>query len=228
MAQEVYSMDVIDAINSRSTVRAFKSDPVGKETILKILETATRAPSWANTQPWELFVASGDALERLREAYSVRFQHGEPRNPDIPGPTTWPPAIQQRVRALMSAFARSTPPKTSPDDAMRQRFAANYTFFEAPTVVFLCMDRSLTQWSMFDRGLLAQSIMLAAQHYGVDSAIAAMFASYPDLIRAELDIPNDLAILIGLALGYADADQLQDHPRSLRRPLKEVVRCKGM
>jgi nitroreductase len=55
-----------------------------------------------------------------------------------------------------------------------------------------------------------------------------MFASYPDLIRAELDIPNDLAILIGLALGYADADKLQDHPRSLRRPLKEVVRCKGM
>ena len=33
MAEEVYSMDVIDAINSRSTVRAFKSDPVGKETI---------------------------------------------------------------------------------------------------------------------------------------------------------------------------------------------------
>jgi len=217
-------MDVIDAINSRKTVRAFKPDSVGKDTILKILEAATRAPSWGNSQPWEVFVASGDALERLREGYSARFKHRQSSNPDIPAPSTWPPAIQERMRALMSAFSRTTPTKTGPDDAMRQMFASNYSFFGAPTVVFLCMDRSLTQWSMFDMGSLAQSIMLAAQEYGVDSAIAVLFASYPDLVRAELDIPEDLAILIGLALGYADADQLRDRPRISRRPLKEVVR----
>jgi len=217
-------MDVIDAINSRKTVRAFKPDPVGKDTILKILEAATRAPSWGNSQPWEVFVASGEALERLREGYSARFKHRQSSNPNIPAPRTWPPAIQERMRALMSAFSRATPTKTSPDDAMRQMLASNYSFFGAPTVVFLCMDRSLTQWSMFDMGSLAQSIMLAAQEYGVDSAIAALFASYPDLVRADLDIPDDLAILIGLALGYADADQLRDRPRISRRPLKEVVR----
>ena len=53
-----------------------------------------------------------------------------------------------------------------------------------------------------DIGSLTQSIMLAAQQYGVSSAIAFMFASYPDLVRAELDIPDNLAILIGIALGY--------------------------
>ncbi|MGZ4906888.1 MAG: nitroreductase [Halobacteriota archaeon] len=221
-------MDVIDAINSRSTVRAFKRDPVEKDTMLKILEAATRAPSWGNSQPWELFVASGDVLERLREGYSIRFKRGESRSPDIPAPRTWPPAVQERMRALMSAFPRSTPTKTSPDDAMRQMLASNYSFFGAPTVVFLCMDRSLTQWSMFDMGSLAQSIMLAAQQYGVDSAIAVNFVSYPDLIRAELDIPDDLAILIGLAVGHADADQVPDYQRSSRRPLTEVVRCKGV
>lgn len=221
-------MDVIDAINSRKTVRAFKPDPVGKDTILKILEAATRAPSWGNSQPWEVFVASGDALERLREGYSARFKHRQSSNPDIPAPRTWPPAIQERMRALLSAFSRATQTKTGPDDAMRQMLASNYSFFGAPTVVSLCMDRSLTQWSMFDMGSLAQSIMLAAQEYGVDSAIALLFASYPDLVRAELDIPDDLAILIGLALGYADADQLRDHPRISRRPLEEVVRYKDV
>ena len=44
-------MNVIDAINSRSTIRAFTPDPVERGTILKILEAATRAPSWANTRP---------------------------------------------------------------------------------------------------------------------------------------------------------------------------------
>jgi nitroreductase len=31
-------MDTIQAMNSRHSVRAFKSDPVARETILKILE----------------------------------------------------------------------------------------------------------------------------------------------------------------------------------------------
>lgn len=222
-------MEVIDAINSRSTIRAFKPDPVDRGTILKILETATRAPSWANTQPWELFVAGGEALERLREGYSVRFQNRESRNPEIPAPNTWPPAIRERMRAAASALARSAGPTTSSEDATRHTFLTNaYRFFGAPTVVFLCMDRSLTSWSMFDMGSLAQSIMLAAQEYGVDSAIAVMFASYPDLIRAELDIPDDLVVLIGIGLGYADSAHLQDHHRTSWRPLKDVVRCKGI
>ena len=59
-------MNVIDALRARSTVRAYKPDPVSRDTILKIMKAATRAPSWANTQPWEIFVAAGEALERLR------------------------------------------------------------------------------------------------------------------------------------------------------------------
>ena len=69
-------MNVIDALNSRVTIRAFKPDPVSKETILEILEAATRAPSSGNTQPWELFVAGGEALDRIRLAYTGNFQHG--------------------------------------------------------------------------------------------------------------------------------------------------------
>ena len=66
-------MNVIDALNSRATIRAFKPDAVSKETILEILEAATRAPSSGNTQPWELFVAGGEVLDRLRHAYVGKF-----------------------------------------------------------------------------------------------------------------------------------------------------------
>jgi nitroreductase len=133
------------------------------------------------------------------------------------------------MRALMSLLARSAAMEPGPGGATRQKFMAdNYRFFGAPAVVFLCMDRTLTPWSIFDMGSLAQSIMLAAQQYGVDSAIAFTFASHPDLVRAELKVPDDLAVLIGIALGYADADHLRDQQRSSRRPLKDVVRCKGI
>jgi nitroreductase len=84
-------MGVIDALNSRFTVRAFKPDPAHRGTILKILDAATRAPLSGNTQPWELSVAGGDALDRLRHAYEEHFSKGVPGSPDLPAPQQWPP-----------------------------------------------------------------------------------------------------------------------------------------
>lgn len=221
-------MNVIDALNSRFTVRAFEPDPVHKGTILKILDAATRAPSSGNTQPWELFVAGGDALDRLRRAFEERFRKGVPGSPDLPAPQQWPPALQKRIDELKAARFASLgiePEDAAARQAMSERI---YQLFGAPTVVYLCMDRTLTAWSIFDTGLLAQSIMLAAQQYGVDSAAAALLISYPDLIRAELEIPEDVWVLMGVALGYRDRQHPLNQYRSPRRPVQEVVRLKGL
>jgi nitroreductase len=219
-------MNVIDALNSRFTVRAFEPHPVHKETILKILDAATRAPSSGNTQPWELFVAGGDALDRIRHAYEERFKERVPGSPDLPAPQQWPPALQKRMDELRAARFESLG-KERDDAATRHVMLERaHQFFGAPTVVYLCMDRTLTAWSIFDMGLLAQSIMLAGQQYGVDSAAAALLISYPDLIRAELEIPEDVLILMGVALGYRDRLHPLNQYRSPRRPLQEVVRLK--
>jgi len=44
-------MDIVEAIQQRKSIRAFKPDPVPKEILKEILDLALRAPSWANTQP---------------------------------------------------------------------------------------------------------------------------------------------------------------------------------
>jgi nitroreductase len=225
--KKVYIVDVIDALNSRVTIRAFKPDPVSKEMILQILEAATRAPSTGNTQPWELFVAGGEALDRIRLAYTVNFQHGIPSNSDLPAPQTWPPALQKRMDESRAGRFKSM--GIEPDDkARRTIFELAHQFFGAPTVVYLCMDRTLTPWSIFDIGMLAQSIMLAAQHYDVDSAPAFLFISYPGIIRAELEIPKNLSIIMGVALGYRDPRHPQNQYRSSRRPIREVVHFKDV
>jgi nitroreductase len=221
-------MNVIEALNSRTSIRAFKPDPVSRETILKILQAATRSPSWANTQPWEIYVAAGEALNRLRQGFQDRQRKGLPRNLDLPAPQKWPDALQKRMAALMADRSKIpvvTPPGQDLRQAMMER---NYRFFDAPVVVYLCMDRALTPWSVFDIGLLSQSIMLTAQEYKVDSIPAVMLVAYPDLIRAELDIPPDLLVLFGIALGYRDAQEPLNQLRTARRPLDEVVRIKGL
>ena len=69
-------MDVSEAINQRKSIRAFKPDPVPRDVLTKILEGAIRAPSWANTQPWEFAVATGKPLEEIRAGFLERMKEG--------------------------------------------------------------------------------------------------------------------------------------------------------
>ncbi|MEW6275437.1 MAG: nitroreductase [Bacillota bacterium] len=221
-------MNVLEALHSRHSVRAFKPNPIEKETLLKILQAANQAPSWGNSQPWEVFIAGGEALNRLREAFLKRFEAGSPMRPDLPRPQQWPPALQQRMAE--NAANRFAAMGLSPDDEAAKRAVTrrNYEFFGAPAVVYLCLERSLTPWSIFDVGMFAMSVMLAAQEYGVDSIPAVNLVAYPDLIRTELEIPENLTILLGIALGYGDLEHPANKPRSVRRPIQEVVRFKGL
>jgi nitroreductase len=221
-------MDVGDALRVRRTVRAFLSQPVPRETLEAILTDALRTPSWANTQPWEIFVAAGDAFERIRRVSVERTMAKVPSNTDVPVPGAFTAECRERTKELTSGRAEVRGMATD-DPAFHHDFImANRRFFDAPCGVFLCMDRTLGPWSMFDLGALSQSICLAAQDHGVDSAIAINLVLYPDILRAELHIPPELAVVIGISLGYADAAGSEDAFRSVRRPLSDAVRFIGI
>jgi nitroreductase len=221
-------MEVTDALKRRYTARAFKPDPIDRNTLERILEAALQAPSWANTQPWEIYVAGGEVLNRLREAYVANLRNCVPRKPDLAAPKQWPPALQGRMETLR-AERTATLERVCLDKTMLKDLSEmNYHFFYAPAVVYLCMDRTLTPWSVFDLGLLAQSIMLAAQHFGIASATAVTLVAHPDLIRQELNIPDDLSIIIGIALGHADPDHPQNRYRTCRRTMRETVKFLGI
>ena len=220
-------MNTIDALNSRYCCRAFKPDPVSKETVLKILEAATRAPSWANTQPWEIYVATGELLERLCQAYLKNLQEEVAAHTDLPRPQSWPPALQKRTEDLMAGRSQLLGIARDDITGRKTMMQANYKFFGAPVVIYLCMDRVLTPWSVFDLGSLSQSIMLAAKDNGLDTAVAVMLVAYPDLIRAHLEIPGYLSIIIGIALGSNDQNNPGNRFRSPRRSLSDVVHLKG-
>ena len=147
---------------------------------------------------------------------------------EMPGPQKWPEQIQARIEQTMAERLRIQGIDRE-DKAGRQKIVeANYRFFDAPAVAFLCMERTLTPWSAFDMGAFSQSIMLAARKYGVDSIPAVMMTSYPDIIRETLAIPADLMILFAIALGYQDEKNPANKFRSARRPVDETVRFNGI
>lgn len=56
-------MDLLDLIRSRRSIRKFKSKPVSDEVLMKVLEAARWAPSWANTQCWEFIVVKDPEIK---------------------------------------------------------------------------------------------------------------------------------------------------------------------
>jgi nitroreductase len=53
-------------VQSRRSVRGFKQQQVSRAVIEAIIESAKRAPSSMNTQPWHVHVLTGPPLEELR------------------------------------------------------------------------------------------------------------------------------------------------------------------
>ncbi len=91
-------MEVSEAIKQRHSIRAFKPDPVPREVLEQILEQAIRAPSWANTQPWEFAVAAGKPLEEIRQGFLDKGQTGAAQ--DVPRPPEFPPRYAARIKEL--------------------------------------------------------------------------------------------------------------------------------
>jgi nitroreductase len=61
-------MDVVDAIHTRRTHKAYGAEPVDRATLDELLELARWAPNHHLTQPWRFRVLGPAALARLKEA----------------------------------------------------------------------------------------------------------------------------------------------------------------
>ena len=59
-------MEFLDTLKARHSVRAFDSKPVPEALLQQILQEAALSPSWSNTHPYRLALATGPVLESLR------------------------------------------------------------------------------------------------------------------------------------------------------------------
>lgn len=56
-------MDIYDSINGRRSIRTYRTDAIPRETVMKVMEAAMMAPSWANKQCWR-FLLVDNAIEK--------------------------------------------------------------------------------------------------------------------------------------------------------------------
>ena len=223
-------MNVSEALNTRLTVRAFLDKPVEARLIREILETAKRAPSGGNLQPWHVWVVAGDELMRFKALIREKMSsnpRGEGTEYHIYPPELKEPYKSRRFKVGEDMYATIG---VSRDDKMGRlmQFARNFEFFGAPCALFFAIDRQMQQGQWADLGMFMQSIMLLAREHGLHTAPQEAWAIWYKTVGEFLSIPPDLMLFCGMGIGYGDPQAPINTLRSERAPLDAFVTFRGL
>lgn len=216
-------------MRARHSVRDFRPDPIPCQVIEEILDDARHAPSWSNTRPYCVAIATGARLERLRSSYlrafdaSLGLQRREPAavmaglvlrrgfpDGDFRIWKRYPPELRQRSVAVGGALYRHLGIARGDLAAREEQNRRNCAFFGAPAVLWLFVQDQLLPFSAQDGGLLLATLMLSAQSRQVASCALGVLATWRGPVDAEFDVPEHYKLVTGLALGYASEDPIND------------------
>jgi nitroreductase len=195
-----------DALRARKSVRAFKPDPVPRETIEAILQDATRAPSGTNIQPWKVHVVAGEVRDRLvAEVLAHRETHPADNSAEFtrPGSKRKEP-YTTRMRTLGKAMYGLIGIPKGDEAANWAQWGRNYKFFDAPVGLIFTIDKELGPMSYLDLGLFIQSAMLSATARGLGTCAQGAWNQFHTVTRRVLAVPDEDYIVCGVSLGYAD------------------------
>ena len=225
-------MELLEAIMSRKSIRAFKPVEVPEELITKLLEIAIRAPSAVNLQPWEFFVIKADILKEIKVAYLKDYRLGKLPYPDIPvgdtkdiAPVLEGVYKERQVALAKKIFAILHINKTNKKQDWSEKMVQ---FYDAPVVIILAVDKLLqSNWPILDIGLVTENIALAALEFGLGTCIMRAIVDYPEHLREIAGIPKSKRIIIGLAIGYPDWDHPIVSIKTDREQIENIVTFVG-
>ncbi len=200
-------MELEAAVRGRRSIRKFRPDPIPRKLLEELLQTARWAPSWGNTQPWELYVITGEPLEAFRKANVASMAAAEPLRNDVPMPEKWPEQMKERYMEVGKAVVTSLGLKREDKEGRKQHQLNMAALFGAPCLIVATVPTDvLVEYAMLDVGLLLQTIALAAHDRGLGTCIMASSVHYADLLRRHGSIPADRRVIMGAVIGYPERD----------------------
>jgi len=215
------SIDIDEAIGNRKSIRGFKKDLVPREILQKILDTAAWAPSATNSQPWEIIVVTGSALDNIRHDNINMLKNVEKKKKQ----DNFTGIYRERQIKLAKKIFALMEIKREDKEKRAEWLKRGYRFFDAPAAIIVSIDNSLkdNRWTFFDIGLLTQSICLAALKYELGTCIEAQGVSFPEIIKKHARIPENKEVVIGIAIGYPDWDFPANLLRSEREKIDNII-----
>jgi nitroreductase len=211
-------MDLKQAVRERRSIRQFLPKPVPEEMIREIIADTLWAPSWGNTQPWEIVVVTGEKLEAFKKKNMEALAAGKASQTDVTMPKVWPDAYLNRYKSLGKSVLSSLSIAREDKEARLQHFVRMFGLFDAPGIMLVNVDKALSlEYAMLDVGILLQTFCLLAHDKGLGTCIMAAVVTYPEIVRELFAIPENKTIVMGAILGWPDPEA----------PVNQFVRQRG-
>ncbi len=219
------------AITSRRANRAFKPTAVPRPLIAEILQVASRAPSGSNTQPWQVYVLTGQSRDAL--VAKVCAAHDGLRADPAASPPyheeydyypeKWfSPYLDRRRENGWGLYGLLGIGKGD-KDRMHEQLQRNFKFFDAPVGLMFTVDRALGRGSLLDYGTFLQSVMIAARARGLHTCPQQAWNLFNQIILPHIGAAANEMLVCGMALGYADENALVNSFHTPRLPVTEFT-----
>lgn len=214
-------MNVSEAVDARKSIRAFTDQSVSDDLLKSLLAKAARAPSGGNVQPWRIYVLNGKKMGWFKAEVAASTREETPAYSIYPQDLK-EPYRSSRFKVGEDMYALLGIPRE--DRAARfRRLMENFQFFGAPAGFLCYLDRQMgpPQWS--DLGMFLQTFMLLATEAGLGTCAQEAWSARPGIVRELLEVPDELEIFCGMAIGYADPDAPVNRLCSDREPLETIA-----
>ena len=222
---------VDEAITSRHSVRAFLDTPVDVQTIKDILSVASRAPSGTNTQPWRVYVLTGnkraEMIERVCAAQLELFQKPELaeqyKETFAYYPENWISPFIDRRRANGWGLYGLLGIQKGEKEKMAAQQLRNFQLFDAPVGLFFTVNKAMGIGSKMDISMMIQNVMVAAKARGLDTCPQAAWNHFYPIVLDVLGAPDDEELICAIALGYADPNHIVNTFITPREPVENFT-----
>jgi nitroreductase len=167
-------MELMQAIYTRRSVRAYKPDAVPREIIEELLSAAVQAPTAMNIQPWAFGVITGvdgvrQYADRAKDAMMAAV-----------GDQEWVAPFKERMAA------------------------PGYSMFYGAPALIVIYAKPMGPVAELDCHLAAENLMLAACDKGLGSCwigFATWFLDSPEA-KAELGVPSEYKMVAPIVVGH--------------------------
>ena len=218
-------MEFAEVIQGRRSIRGYKPDPVPRKVLEKVIELAIRSPSSMNTQPWHLYVLTGDVLDRIRKGNTERNLGGVAPSREIRSHGAYEGMHRKRQIEIAVQLFQAMGIERDDAEARQDWVLRGFRQFDAPVSIVVTYDKELEggDIAQFDCGGIVNGLVTAAWSEGLGAVVNSQGIMQSPVVREHAGIPDDEVIMICVAMGYPDDDFPANAVRSHRQPVSEVA-----
>lgn len=196
----------IEIFNRRAVHFFDPARPLGDETLTKIINLASTAPSAFNLQPWAIIAVKSDKARKM--LYELAMKQDKILEAPVTLLILGDRGGYSDANPVWEELAKVLDEGT---DGYKQIAAQLYGSSEERKIKF----------AESNAGLLAMSIMYAAKYYEVDSH--PMSGIDFEGIKKAFDVPRQQEVVMAIALGYSDTGK-ELWPKGYRKPFEDLVK----